>query len=83
MSKRKPLCGPMTTQPFENRETIPTQTQPMMPAAGKQRIAAPNTPVGKGRPCNNQPVSTESARISRQNSLRKQRKAQKANALQK
>jgi hypothetical protein len=82
MSKRKPLCGPMTTQPFENRETIPTQTQPMMPTAGKQRIAA-KTPVGKGQPCNKQPLSTESALISRQNSLRKQRKAQKANALPK
>jgi hypothetical protein len=83
MSKRKPLCGPMTTQPFENRETLATQTQPMMPAAGRQPAAAAKKPVGKGQPRNNQPLSTESAQISRQNSLRKQRKAQKANALQK
>ena len=73
----------MTTQPFENRETLATQTQPMMPAAGGQPAAAAKKPVGKGQPRNNQPLSTESAQISRQNSLRKQRKAQKANALQK
>jgi hypothetical protein len=83
MSKRKPLCGPMTMQPVENRETIPTQTQPMMPAAGRQPTAAPKTPISKGQPRNNQPLSTESAQISRQNSLRQQRKAQKANARQK
>jgi hypothetical protein len=83
MSKRKPLCGPMTTQPLENRETIPTQTQPMMPAAGRQPTAAPKTPNSKGQPRHRQPLSTESAQISRQNSLRQQRKAQKANALQK
>jgi hypothetical protein len=71
----------MITQPFENRETSPTQTQPMMPTAGKPQIAA-KTPVGKGQPCK-QLLSTESALISRQNSLRKQRKAQKANALPK
>jgi hypothetical protein len=68
----------MTTQPFENRETIPTQTQPMMPAVGRQRTAA-----RKVRSIINQPLSTESAQISRQNSLRKQRKAQRANALPK
>jgi hypothetical protein len=39
--------------------------------------------MGKGEPRNNQPLSADSAQISRQNSLRKQRKAQKANALQK
>jgi hypothetical protein len=83
MSKRKPLCGPMTMQPVKNRETTATQTQPMMPAAGRQPAAAPKTSVGKGQPRKNQPLSTESAQISRQNSLRKQRKAQKANALQK
>jgi hypothetical protein len=83
MSKRKPLCGPMTTQPIENRETIPTQTQPMMPAAGRLPAAAPKTPVGKGQPRNYQPLSTERAQILRKNSLRKQRKAQKANVLRK
>jgi hypothetical protein len=73
----------MATQPLENRETIPTQTQPMMPAAGGQPSAAPKKPIGKGQRRNNQPLSPESAQISRQNSLRKQRKAQKANALRK
>jgi hypothetical protein len=50
----------------------------MMPAVGRQRTAA-----GKERSIISQPLSTESAQILRQNSLRKQRKAQKANALQK
>jgi hypothetical protein len=80
MSKRKPLCGPMTTQPCENRETIPTQTQPMMPGVGRPRTAAPKKPIGKGK---NQPLSPERAQISRQNSLRQQRKAQRTNALPK
>jgi hypothetical protein len=73
----------MTTQPFENRETIPTQTQPVMPAAGRLRTTAPKKPMGQSEPRQNQPLSTERAQASRQNSLRKQRKAQKANALQK
>jgi len=83
MSKRKPLCGPMATQPVENRETMPTQTQPMMPAIGRPRTAAPKKSMGKSEPRTNQPLSAESAQQSRQNSLRKQRIAQKANALQK
>jgi hypothetical protein len=55
----------------------------MMPVAGTQPTAAPKPPVGKGQLRKNRPLSTESAQISRQNSLRKQRRAQKANALQK
>jgi len=78
MSKRKPLCGPMTTQPLENRETIPTQTQPVMPAVGRQWNAAPNKQIGRNQPCRNPPLCAESAQLSRQNSLRKQRKAQRA-----
>jgi hypothetical protein len=54
-----------------------------MPAAGRQPAAAPKKPIGKGQLRENQALSTESARISRQNSLRKQRQAQKANALKK
>jgi hypothetical protein len=73
----------MTTQPFENRETVPTQTQPIMPAAGRLRTAAPKKPMGQSEPRQNKAVSSASAQLSRQNSLRKQRKAQKANALQK
>jgi hypothetical protein len=60
---------------------MPTQTQPMMPAAGRPRSAAPRKPIGNGEPRTHPPLSAESARLSRQNSLRKQRKAQKANAL--
>jgi hypothetical protein len=68
----------MTTQPLENRETLPTQTQPMMPTVGGRQSTAPRKQTIK-----NQPMHAESAQILRQNSLRKQRKAQKANALHK
>jgi hypothetical protein len=71
----------MTTQPLANRETIPTQTQPAMPGIGGPGKAAPPKPVGKTPPRKSPPMSAEKAQISRQNSLRKQRKAQKANAL--
>ena len=68
----------MTTQPLENRETVLTQTQPMMPTANGPRSTAPRKQTSK-----NQPMHAERAQLSRQNSLRKQRKAQRANALQK
>jgi hypothetical protein len=68
----------MTTQPIENRETVPTQTQPMMPTVGGPRSTAPRKPTTR-----NQPMHAEHAQLSRQNSLRKQRKAQRANALPK
>jgi hypothetical protein len=78
MSNRKPCSGPMTTQPVENRETVPVQTQPMMPMPGRPRIA-----LAKKRSIAHQPLCAETAQLSRQNSLRKQRKAQRASALRK
>jgi hypothetical protein len=66
----------MTTQPVENRETVPTQTQPMMPMTGR-----PRTLLAKKRSITHQPLCAETAQLSRQNSLRKQRQAQRANAL--
>jgi hypothetical protein len=71
----KPFCGPMTTQPLENGETISTQTQPMMPAVGRQRTAAKKPSIKA------QPLAAEIAQKSRRNSLRKQREAQKAKPL--
>ncbi len=77
MSKRKPLCGPMTTQPVVNRETIPTQTLPVMPAEGKPRAVAPKKHMTQSAA-----ASSEKALISRRNSLRKQRAAQKTKTAQ-
>jgi hypothetical protein len=91
MSTRNPFCGPMTTQPVENRETVPTETQPMMPMVGRQRTAVQKkqtgkTEPGKTEPCNTEPCKSELLRAeiaqkSRRNSLRKQRDAQKVNPL--
>jgi len=66
----------MTTQPLENGEMIPVQTQPIMPTAGKQRTTVRKEPSSK-----TSPLHTENARISRRNSLRKQRESQKATKL--
>jgi hypothetical protein len=74
-SDPKPFCGPMTTQPLENGETISTQTQPMMPAVGRPRTAVKKPSI------KTQPLAAEIAQKSRRNSLRKQREAQKAKPL--
>ena len=71
----------MTTQPLENGKMIPTQTQPMMPTAGRQRTSVRKEQTNKAQPCKIQPLRTETAQISRRNSLRKQREAQKAKSL--
>jgi hypothetical protein len=79
MPKRKPLSGPMSTQPVENRATVPTEVQPGMPTTGRQRqMAAPKTQSTKPRK-----LSVEKAQLSRRNSLRKQREAQKVQELPK
>jgi hypothetical protein len=64
----------MITQPVENRATVPTEVQPAMPTIGRHRqIAGPKTLSIKTRK-----LSVEKAQLSRRNSLRKQREAQKA-----
>jgi hypothetical protein len=73
MPKRKPFSGPMSTQPVENRATVPTEVQPAMPTTGRQRqIAGLKTLSIKTRK-----LSAEKAQLLRRNSLRKQREAQK------
>jgi hypothetical protein len=76
MPKQKPFSGPMSTQPVENRATVPTEVQPGMPTTGRQRrIAGPKMLSIKTKK-----LSTEKAQLSRQGSLRKQREAQKTQA---
>jgi len=77
MPKGKPTStGPMTMQPFE-RGSMPTQGLPMMPTVGK----AAKTPHPKQQPTRMEAVRAAKAGITRRNSLRKQRDAQKGNIL--
>jgi hypothetical protein len=71
MPKRKQPTGPMRTQPIERASIMPTQVLPMMPAAGK--ATKPSQP--KQRPTRAEAVRAAKARITRRNSLRKQREA--------
>jgi hypothetical protein len=76
MPKRKPFPDPMSTQPVEHRATVPTEVQPVMPTTeSKRRMMEPKTQSTKPRK-----LSVEKALVSRRNSLRKQREAQKAQA---
>jgi hypothetical protein len=77
MPKSKPTSpGPMTMQPLE-RGSMPTQGLPRMPTVGKPA----KTPQPKRQPTRIEAVRAAKARISRRNSLRKQRDAQKGNML--
>ena len=71
MPKSKQPTGPMRTQPVERASVMPTQVLPMMPAAGK----ATNPSQPKQRPTRTEAVRAAKARITRRNSLRKQREA--------
>jgi len=74
MPKSKPSpTGPMRTQPTQNGSTMPTQVLPMMPTVGEQR----KTPQSKQKPTRTEAVRAAQARITRRNSLRKQRDTQK------
>jgi hypothetical protein len=78
MPKRTPTStGPMTMQPLERGLIMPTQGLPIMPAVGK----AGNTQRPKQQPTRMEAVRAAKARITRRNSLRKQRDAQKGNVL--
>jgi hypothetical protein len=63
----------MSVQPVAHGSIAPTPLQPMMPAAGAQKI----TPYAKKRPTRTEAIRIAKARIMRRNSLRKQRQAQK------
>jgi len=73
MPKIKPTAGPMRTQPIERASTIPTPVLPMMPMAGK----ADKTAQPMRRPTRADGVRVAKAKITRRNSLRKQRDALK------
>jgi len=74
MPKRKPTsAGPMDMQPVAHGSTAATPLLPMMPAAGEP----PKKSVPKKQPTRTEAVRAAKARISRRNSLRKQRQAQK------
>jgi len=71
MPDREPITGPMRTQPVERASIRPTQVLPAMPTVGKTTKA----PQSKQNPTRADAVRAAKARISRRNSLRKQRKA--------
>jgi hypothetical protein len=75
MAKRKP-DRPMVMQPVAHDLTAPTPMLPVMPAAGAGREAKVSA-VNKKHSTRTDAMRTAKARISRRNSLRKQRYAQK------
>jgi hypothetical protein len=64
----------MRTQPIEPASAVPTPTLPLMPVAGKVKKAA----LPKAKPTRLEDVRIAKAKITRRNSLRKQRQALKA-----
>jgi hypothetical protein len=71
MPKNRPTTGPMITQPIERASIMPTPVLPMMPTAGKAK-----TSMGlKQKPTGADGVRIAKAKITRLNSLRKQRDA--------
>jgi hypothetical protein len=72
MPKSKPATGPMRTQPIERASIMPTQVLPMMPTTGKKMKTGsqPNQKLTRA-----EAVRVAKAKITRRNSLRKQREA--------
>jgi hypothetical protein len=81
MPKQNPIpgkTGPMGMQPAE-RGLAPTQMRPLMPAAkGKTKQEAKRPAPEKKQQTRAEAVRAVMARITRRNSLRKQRDAQKS-----
>jgi len=73
MLENKPTTGPMRTQPIERASIMPTPVLPMMPTAGMAKTSI--TP--KQKPTRADGVRVAEAKITRRNSLRKQRDALK------
>jgi hypothetical protein len=74
--------GPMGMQPFERSPTAPIQMQPVMPSARRNVTEETKDETGTPAPQTKQRTRVEVlraalARITRRNSLRKQRQAQK------
>ena len=72
MPKSKPVTGPMRTQPVERASIMPTQVLPMMPTTGKKMKS---TPQPNQKPTRTEAVRVAKTKITRLNSLRKQREA--------
>jgi hypothetical protein len=71
MPKGKSTAGPMRTQPIGRAAIIATPVQPKMPTVGKVKKA----PQPKQKPTRTDDVRAAKAKITRRNSLRKQREA--------
>jgi hypothetical protein len=76
-SKKPVPTGPMRMQPLDRGSGMPTQGLPMMPSAGKAAVP----PQEKQQPSRAEAVRAAKARITRRNSLRKQRDVQKGKML--
>jgi len=74
-NRKSTSTGPMTMQPLERGSIMPTRGLPIMPTVGR----AAETPQPKQEPTRTEAVRAAKARITRRNSLRKQRDAQKGN----
>ena len=71
MPKNKPTTGPMRTQPIERASVMQTPVLPMMPAAGQVKKAI----QPKQEPTRADGVRIAKAKITRRDSLLKQRDA--------
>jgi hypothetical protein len=74
MPKESPVTGPMITQPVERASNVPTPVLPMMPSGGKLKKAPQPRQKTTTR---TEAVRVAKAKITRRNSLRKQRQALK------
>jgi hypothetical protein len=71
MPKNRPTTGPMRMQPIERASMMPTPVLPMMPTAANAK-----TSMGpKQKPTRADGVRVAKAKITRRDSLRKQREA--------
>ena len=74
MAKSKsPSIGPMSVQPAEHSSTARNQLPTVMSKSGEDR----KTPLPENQQARMEAVRAAKARITRRNSLRKQRQAQK------
>jgi hypothetical protein len=68
---KMPVTGPMKTQPVERASNMTTPVSPMMPTGGRLK----NAPQPKNKRTRAEAVRVAKAKITRRNSLRKQREA--------
>jgi hypothetical protein len=72
-SSKMPVTGPMKTQPVERASNVTTPVLPIMPTGERLNKA----PQPKKKRTRAEAMRVAKARISRRNSLRKQREAMK------